>query len=50
MKTIQEVATIFNVTSRTVMRWLKDGDVKFIKIGGTVRITDEEIERIKKGE
>ena len=49
VNSIREVAKIFNVTERTVQRWIANGDIKYIKVGGTVRITDEEIKRIKDG-
>ncbi len=50
MYTIKEFAEIFKVSEMTVKRWIKKGDVKPTKIGGTVRISDEEIERLKRGE
>lgn len=46
MKTIEETATLFKVSSRTIRRWIREGALKSIKIRGTVRITDEEIDRI----
>lgn len=49
MKSIKEVAEIFNVSRQTIHAWIKKGAIKAIKIGGTVRISDEEIERVKKG-
>lgn len=49
MKSIQEVATIFNVHYQTIRNWINDGTIKAVKIGNTVRIPDEEIERIKAG-
>lgn len=49
LKTVKQVADIFMVSERTVKRWLAKEKMKSIKIGGTVRITDEEIERIKAG-
>lgn len=50
MKTIYEVAELFGVHWQTVRNWIKDGKIKSIKIERTVRIPDEEIERLKKGE
>ena len=50
MKTIKEAAIIFNVTEMTIRRWIDSGVVKAVKIVGTVRISEEEIERLKKGE
>lgn len=50
MYTIKQTADIFGVHWQTIRAWIKDGKVKTIKIGHTVRITEEEIERIKRGE
>ena len=48
--TVKQAAEIFPVTKRTIFRWIESGQIKAIKIGGTVRIPDEEIERLKRGE
>lgn len=50
MKTICEVAELFGVHWQTVRNWIKEGKIKAIKIERTVRIPDEEIERLKRGE
>lgn len=50
MKTKEQVAEIFGVTLGTVNNWIKKGILKAIKIDRTVRISDEEIERLKRGE
>ena len=50
MKTIKETAKYFNVSEMTISRWIKSGKLKAVKIVGTVRISEEEIERLKKGE
>ncbi len=50
MKTIKETAKYFNVTEMTIRRWIDSGKLKAIKIVGTVRIEESEIERLKKGE
>lgn len=50
MKTIKETAKYFNVSEMTISRWIKCGKLKAVKIVGTVRISEEEIERLKKGE
>lgn len=50
MKTIKEVAKIFNVHFNTVRNWIDEGLIKTVKIGRTVRIPDEEVERLKRGE
>ena len=50
MVTVKQAAEIFSVTKRTIFRWIESGQIKAIKIGGTVRIPDEENERLKRGE
>lgn len=50
MKTIYEAADIFHVHWQTVRNWIKRGTIKAVKIDGSVRIPDEEIERVKRGE
>lgn len=49
MKTIYEVAEIFGVHWQTVRNWIRDGKIKAVKIERTIRISDEEIERLKRG-
>ena len=49
-KSVNETAKIFGVKPLTIRRWIKAGKIKSVKIVGSVRITDEEIERLKKGE
>jgi len=43
----KQVAEIFNVTEKTVRNWIKNGTVNAIKIHGTVRITVQEVDRLK---
>ena len=50
MKTIYEVAEIFGVHWQTVRNWIKEGKIKAVKISKTVRIPEEEIDRLKMGE
>lgn len=50
MKTIKEAAKIFGVHCQTIRNWIRDGIIKAVKIERTVRIPDEEIDRLKKGE
>lgn len=50
MKTIKETAKIFGVHWQTVRNWIRDGKIKAVKIERTVRIPDEEIEHLKRGE
>ena len=49
-KSVNETAEIFGVKPLTIRRWIADGKLKAVKIVGSVRITEEEIERLKKGE
>ena len=49
MKTIKETAKIFGVHWQTIRNWIRDGIIKAVKIERTVRIPDEEIERLKRG-
>lgn len=51
MKTVKEVAIIFSIGEETVRRWIKSGKLKATKINKRVfRVSEEEIERLKKGE
>lgn len=50
MKTIAEFCEMFGITKATFHAWVNKGLVKVVRIGRTVRITDEEIERLKRGE
>lgn len=44
--TISEVADIFKVTTRTIHNWIAEGRLPIIKIGKTVRISDEAIKAL----
>lgn len=50
MKTIRETAKIFGVHWQTIRNWIRDGKIKVVKIERTIRIPEEEIERLKRGE
>ena len=41
---MQEVADILKVSKRTVQRMVDRGDIKAVKIGGTVRITQKALD------
>lgn len=47
---IDEVAKEFDVSSRTVERWIKSGELDAIKIGHTRRIMSTTLDEIKKKE
>lgn len=49
MKTIHETAEIFGVHWQTVRNWIKRGTIRAVKIDGSVRISEKEIERLKNG-
>lgn len=49
MKNVKETAKIFGVHWQTIRNWIKQGKIKAVKINRTIRISDEEIERVKKG-
>lgn len=50
MYTVIEVATIFKVTRKTVYNWIDKGEIKAVKVGRGLRISEEEVERLKRGE
>lgn len=49
MYTKKQTAELLQVHINTVSNLMKKGEIKFVKIGNSVRVTEEEIERIKKG-
>lgn len=48
MYSTTEVAEILNISRATIFRALRQGRIKAIKIGNIWRISEEELERIKK--
>lgn len=48
MKTPQDIADHFKVTTRTVTTWIRSGVIKAVRFGRQWRITDDEFERIIK--
>lgn len=42
---IDEVASYFSVSNRTVRLWIKHGDLAAVKIFGTVRIYREDVRK-----
>lgn len=48
MFTIEEVATILKISYRSAWLMVVAGKIKAIKVGNQWRITEEEVERIKK--
>jgi len=52
MYTVDEFAVVMKVKPLTVRRWIKDGKIKVIQMSkkSAIRIPEEELERLKKGE
>ena len=46
---VKEVSKIFSLSTRTIWRWIERGDLDAIKVGKSVRISTNEVERLKKG-
>lgn len=45
MLSVKEFAELFGVSKRTVFRWIEKGEVNAVKICGTVRIPEDEVQR-----
>lgn len=50
MKTIYETADIFSVHWQTVRNWIKSGKLRAVQVDRAIRIPEEEIERLKRGD
>lgn len=50
MYTIKDVTETFKISRKTVYKWIKNGWLKPVKIGGSVRFPAEQVERLKRGE
>ena len=50
MYKVKEVAKILNLSEATIRAWILRKEIKYIKIGKSVRITQEEVDRLMKGE
>lgn len=48
MLTIEQVANALQLHRMTIFRYLKNGKIRGIKIGRDWRISEEELERIKR--
>lgn len=48
MHTIKEVAQMLKVHEITILRHLENGNIKGVKIGKSWRISEEELEKIKR--
>lgn len=49
MYNVKEIAQILEVTPRTVMRYIGDGKLKCVKVGGKWKITKENLEAFCNG-
>ncbi len=43
---VREVAEILGIAERTVWRWLREGRLKRVKVGGATLIPADEVERL----
>ena len=50
MYTLKEVASIFKCHVETLKRMIQRGEINAVKFGREWRITEEEVERLKRGE
>lgn len=50
MYTIDEFCKIFRITRQTFYNWVSKGLVNVVKVDRIVRITEEEVNRLKGGE
>lgn len=46
--TVKEVANMLRLTEKTVYKMIKTGAISSVKIGGVLRIKQEEVDRIMK--
>ena len=46
LMTVNEVAEYFGVSASTIWRWLREGKLEGVKIGGSRRLKREDIMRI----
>jgi len=44
LKSVSELAEHFNVHKMTIYRWFKQGDLRGVKLGNTLRFRTEDIE------
>ncbi len=47
--TVQDAADILKVSKAVVYRWIKSGELTAVKIGGTVRISRRQLEKLYEG-
>lgn len=44
--TVDEFARLWGRSTKTVRRWIREGKVDVVRLGGTVRIPNSEVERL----
>lgn len=42
--TLKQVASFLQVSQRTVRRWTENGDLPFYRLGGLIRIREDELQ------
>ena len=50
LRTVPEAAKILRLAPSTVYRLIIRGTIRGVKIGANVRVTEEEIDRLRQGE
>jgi excisionase family DNA binding protein len=49
MTSVKKAAEVLNVSVTTVWNWLKSGELKSVKVGGSRRIMLAEVRRVQEG-
>lgn len=49
MMNVREVATYFDVSQKTVRRWISAGKLKVFQVGGVYRISDKQMQEFIAG-
>ena len=47
--TVREVANELKIHHVTITKWIREGRIKAVKVGSSWRISQEELDRLKKG-
>jgi len=46
MKTVRETSKALGLTESTIRSWILERRINFVKLGGAIRISEKEIDRI----
>lgn len=46
---VRDIAELVRVSDRTVWRWIKAGELRSVKVGGSVRVPAAEVEKLFQG-